>query len=68
MNENIKKYPMKTKTEKPNFNFLVRSNDGMDYYLFYEFDDALNQLKAMSLDNKGHIACLYEPYFNTTTR
>lgn len=68
MNENIKKYSMKTNTEIPSFNYLVRSNDDMDYYLFFEFDDALNKLKTLSLENRGHIACLFETFFNTTTR
>ena len=68
MNDNIKKYPLKSKSEKPQFNYLVRSNSEMDYYLFYEFDDALNHMKALSLESRGHIACMYEPYFNTNTR
>lgn len=68
MSKNIIKYPMKSKTERPRFNYLVRSNDSMDYYLYYEFDDALNKTKTMSLKERGHIARLYEPYFNVSTR
>jgi len=68
MSKYIIKYPMKSKTEKPRFNYLERSNDSLDYYLYYEFDDALNKVRTMSLTERGHITCLYEPYFNTITR
>lgn len=68
MDEIVKKYPLKTKTENPKFNYLVRSNDSMDYYLYDEFNDALDKLKMMSLERHSHIICLYEPYFDTQTR
>lgn len=60
------KYPMKLKTEKPCFEYLVRLNSCLDYYLFEEFDDALKT--AMALSSKNGIALVYEIFFNTTTR
>lgn len=68
MNKSIIKYPMKKKTERPKFNYLVRVNSSMDYYLFNEFDEAYMHMKNMSLTDSCHIACLYEPYFDTKTR
>lgn len=63
---NIGKYPMNTKTEKPLFNYLIRMNSGMDYYLYEDFDTAIR--KAMSLSHGADIPLIYEVYFNTETR
>jgi len=60
------KYPMKSKKEKPKFEYIVRFNDSLDYYLFEDFNKALK--KAMTLSVKGKIILLYEIFFNSTTR
>lgn len=60
------KYPMKLKTERPNFNYIVRMNSGMDYYLYVDFDSAIR--KAMSLSHGSQISLVYEIFFNTSTR
>lgn len=61
------KYPMKNKTDKPLFEYLVRDNMNMDYYLFDEFDKALKQAEKMSVSESRHVL-IYENYFNTKTR
>lgn len=61
------KYPMKNKTDRPLFEYLVRDNMHLDYYLFDEFDKALKQAEKMSVSDGRHIL-IYENYFNTTTR
>lgn len=63
----IIKYPMKLKTEHPLFEYLVRDNMNLDYYLFSDFDSALKQAQSMSVSGNRHIL-IYENYFNTTTR
>ena len=63
----IVKYPMREKTERPLFNYLVKDLIHMDYYLFEEFDDALKQAQSMSLDGNRHVL-IYETYFNAKTR
>lgn len=68
MNGDIIKYPMNKNTEKPNFNYLVRANSSMNYYLFEKFDEAYVHMKNVSLTDECHIACPYEPYFNNKTR
>lgn len=64
---NIIKYPMKNKTDQPLFEYLVRDNMSMDYYLYANFDSALKQAEAMSISGNRHIL-IYEPHFNTVTR
>lgn len=61
------KYPMKLKTDRPLFEYLVRNNMGFDYYLFDEFDDALKTAETESIKNNGTFL-IYEVYFNTRTR
>lgn len=62
------KYPMKSKKEHPRFKYMVRPINSMDYYLFSNFNDALDKLKALSLQKIDKIICLYEPFFNTENR
>ncbi len=61
------KYPMKLKTERPLFEYLVRDNMELDYYLFDDFDDALKTAETKSIENNGTFL-IYEVYFNTATR
>lgn len=61
------KYPMKEKTEMPLFEYLVRDNMCLDYYLFKDFDSALKQAMTMSVSGNRHML-IYENYFNTNTR
>lgn len=61
------KYPMKNKTDKPLFEYLVRDNMSFNYYLFDEFDKALKQAETMSISCGRHVL-IYENYFNTKTR
>ena len=65
--EDMTKYPMKNKTDRPLFEYLVRDNMHLDYYLFDEFDKALKQAEKMSISDGRHIL-IYENYFNTKTR
>lgn len=61
------KYPMTKNTQKPLFDFLVRKNGKHDYYLYNDFDAALN--KAIELSkNSFDIGLIYEVYFNTENR
>lgn len=62
----IMKYFLKDKTTQPLFNFIVVINGEFDYYLFEEFDDAVNKARQLSTDR--NIVLIYEPYFNTQTR
>lgn len=61
------KYPMKLKTERPLFEYLVRDNMNLDYYLFSEFDNALKTAETKSIEKNGTFL-IYEVYFNTSTR
>lgn len=63
----ITRYPLKNKTENPSFEYLVRDNMKLDYYLFLEFDEALKQAEKMSISGNRHVL-IYEKYFNTITR
>ncbi len=65
--KDMTKYPMKNKTDRPLFEYLVRDNMHFDYYLFDEFDKALKQAEKMSISGNRHIL-IYENYFNTKTR
>lgn len=60
------KYSLSDKTTAPEFNFMVIINGQFDYYLFNEFDDAINQAKKLSDSN--NIVIIYEPEFCTNTR
>lgn len=60
------KYPMKLKTESPIFNYIVRLNSGMDYYLYESFDEAIKM--AVLLAHGVDVPLVYEIYFNTKTR
>lgn len=64
----MNRYTLTSKQSHPEFNYLVRSNDNLDYYLFEGFNDAVDKLKEVSLSSKGKIGLLYEPYFNTKKR
>lgn len=60
------KYPMKSKTEKPLFNYMVRFNSSLNYYLFKTPDEALKCARKLGAGNK---ACLvYEIYLDTKTK
>ena len=58
-------YPMKKKTERPLFNYLVRANSSFDYYLYENFNDAIEKARQLSHEDIG---VLFEVYFNTQTR
>ena len=58
-------YPMKKKTERPLFNYLVRVNSSFDYYLYENLNDAIEKARQLSRDDIG---VLFEVYFNTQTR
>lgn len=62
----IMKYPMIKKTENPLFEYIVRFNDSLDYYLFRDFDSAIK--KAVELSASTKITLLYELCFNNSTR
>ena len=63
----ITKYPLKDKTTNPSFEYLVRDNMKLNYYLFMNFNDALRQAEKMSISGNRHVL-IYEKYFNTRTR
>lgn len=60
-------YPMYNKTQRPLFDYLVRDNISLDYYLFDTFDTALKQAEKMSISG-NRLILIYENYFNTKTR
>ena len=60
------KYPMQTKIEKPEFNFLVQENGEYDYYLYGSFDAALK--KAIALSFKNGIGLVFEIAFDNEIR
>lgn len=60
------KYILKTRKDKPSFDYLVKQIDSFDYYLFNNFNDALDKLRNLSVIGIG--AWLYEPYFNNSNR
>lgn len=63
----ITRYPLKEKTVNPGFEYLVRDNMSLNYYLFSEFDEALKHAEKMSISGNRHVL-IYEKYFNTRTR
>lgn len=62
------KYPMKSKTERPLFEFMVKYLNNEDYYLFDNFNDALRKAEVMSPGGNYHTVIIYEVYFDTTRR
>lgn len=38
---------MKKKTERPLFNYLVRANSSFDYYLYENFNDAIEKARQI---------------------
>lgn len=58
-------YPIKLKTEKPLFNYIVRFNDSLNYYLFEKIDDALNMARKLGIGCKASL--LYEIDFDIQT-
>lgn len=66
-NDTIIKYPMKSNKEKPLFNYLIKSSMEMDYWLFDDFEEAINCAKVLNrkLDD---IILIYEPHFNMRTK
>lgn len=63
----IIKYPMKSNKEKPLFNYLIKSSMEMDYWLFDDFEEAINCAKVLNrkLDD---IILIYEPHLNMRTK
>ena len=59
---------MNSKTEQPEFNFLITRNGHFDYWLFDKFDDAINTAKALQAKYPTEIIRIYEPLFNNITR
>lgn len=60
------KYPMKRKTERPLFEYMLRFNNSWDYYLFDNFDDTIK--KAMELSKEINIPLIYELHFDNRTK
>lgn len=61
------KYELKDKKTNPEFEYLVRDNMSLNYWLYKDFNSALQ--KAITLSNtQSHHALIYEKYFNTNTR
>lgn len=54
------KYNLKTNTDIPFFNYLVKAENASDYYLYLNFDRAIRMLASLSTD--CHIARILEPY------
>ena len=67
MVEEIVRYPMKKNTECPMFNFLVKSNSEMEYWLFDEFQDAYDCAKSL-FAKLDEMILIYEYHLNTVTR
>ena len=64
----IIKYPMKSNKEKPLFNFLVKSNMEMKYWLFSDFEEAVNYAKKLNIKLQDNIILIYEPHLNMRTK
>ena len=64
----IIKYPMKSNKEKPLFNFLVKSSMEMDYWLFDDFEEAINCAKKLNIKLQNDIILIYEPHLNMRTK
>lgn len=64
----ITRYELNSKTEQPDFNYLVHINGRFQYWLFNEFDDAVTKAKSLSIQNPYLIILILEPHFNTQTR
>ena len=58
---------MELKTERPLFEYLVRDNMNLDYYLFSNFNDALRCAETQSIDG-NRCFLIYEVYFENSTR
>ena len=66
-NEGIIRYPMRSNKEKPLFEYLVKTSMEFEYWLFDEFDDALNCAKKIHRKTDD-IVLIYDTHFNTNTR
>ena len=65
--EEIIRYPLKDKKEKPRFEYLVKTAVEFEYWLFEDFDSALNCAKSL-FAKTDDIILIYDTYFNTRTR
>ena len=55
------KYMLKSKTEKPGFSFLVKTNTAkQSYYLFTDFERAMKKARVLSL-TEFPLVVVYEP-------
>lgn len=55
------KYSLKSKTEKPGFSYLVKTNtSNHNYYLFTDLERALNKARVLSL-TEFPLSIVYEP-------
>lgn len=62
----VVKYELKTKSEKPQFEYLVQCGSGYDYYLFRDFDSALQCVVKVSLQVRE--ARIFEVCFDPVER
>ena len=63
----IVRYPMKSKSDTPIFSYLVETNMEMDYWLFDNFNDAVECAKKLNRQFNDMIL-IYDVYFSTSTR
>ena len=64
----IIKYPMRSNKEKPLFNYLIKSSMEMDYWLFDDFEEAINCAKKLNIKLQNDIILIYEPHLNMRTK
>lgn len=67
MVEEIVRYPMKKNTDRPLFEYLVKTNMEFEYWLFEDFDSALECAKTLHAKTDEMIL-IYDCYFDTRNR
>lgn len=59
-------YILEDKVTKPDFEFLIKGNNSMAYYLTNDFAQALKYLKICAIKDNTNIAHIYSPILMRT--
>lgn len=65
--QQICRYPMRSNKDRPMFNYMVKSIMEFDYWLFSDFNSAVECAKKLNRE-KHEMIIIYDYHFNTSTR
>lgn len=67
MKDGIIRYPMRSNKDRPIFEYLVKSSMEFEYWLFKDFNSAVECAKKLNREHDEMII-IYDYHFNTRTR